>query len=78
LTATSANYFTGSARADAFFHASAPARVSGARVAFEAGARAAWHTHPLGQTLIVRAKMGRSLSPEFKIIERLTRHMAFA
>ena len=54
-----AEYFTGSARVDAPFQASAPARVSGARVVFEAGARTAWHTHPLGQTLIVTAGTGR-------------------
>jgi 4-carboxymuconolactone decarboxylase len=54
-----AGYFTGSARIDTPFQASAPARVSGARVVFEAGARTAWHTHPLGQTLIVTAGTGR-------------------
>jgi len=54
-----ADYFTGSARVDTPFQASAPARVSGARVVFEAGARTAWHTHPLGQTLIVTAGTGR-------------------
>lgn len=54
-----AEYFTGSARVDTPFQASAPARISGARVVFEAGARTAWHTHPLGQTLIVTAGTGR-------------------
>lgn len=54
-----ANYFTGSARSDTPFQASAPARTSGARVTFQAGARTAWHTHPLGQTLIVTAGKGR-------------------
>lgn len=54
-----ADHFTGSARVDTPFQASAPARVSGARVTFEAGARTAWHTHPLGQTLIVTAGTGR-------------------
>lgn len=53
------DYFTGLARIDTSFQASAPARVSGARVTFEAGARTAWHTHPLGQTLIVTAGTGR-------------------
>lgn len=54
-----AAYFTGSARVDAPFEAAAPARVSGARVMFEPGARTAWHIHPLGQTLIVTAGTGR-------------------
>lgn len=54
-----ADYFTGSARVDSPFRASAPARISGARVMFEPGARTAWHTHPLGQTLIVTAGTGR-------------------
>lgn len=48
-----AEYFTGTVRVDARFAAEAPARVSGATVTFEPGARTAWHTHPLGQTLIV-------------------------
>ena len=48
-----AEYFTGAVRIDARFSASAPARVGGATVTFEPGARTAWHTHPLGQTLIV-------------------------
>jgi quercetin dioxygenase-like cupin family protein len=47
------DWFTGSVRIDASFAASAPARVAGATVTFEPGARTAWHTHPLGQTLIV-------------------------
>jgi len=54
-----ADHFTGSARVDSPFQATAPARVSGARVVFEPGARTAWHTHPLGQTLIVTAGTGR-------------------
>ncbi len=54
-----ADHFTGSARVDTPFQASAPARVSGARVTFEAGARTAWHIHPLGQTLIVTSGTGR-------------------
>lgn len=54
-----ADQFTGSARVDTPFQASSPARVSGARVTFEAGARTAWHLHPLGQTLIVTAGTGR-------------------
>jgi len=54
-----ADYFTGSARVDSPFQASAPARISGARVMFAPGSRTAWHTHPLGQTLIVTAGTGR-------------------
>ena len=48
-----ADYFTGSVRIDAPFKTTAPERVSGATVTFEPGARTAWHTHPLGPTLIV-------------------------
>ena len=54
-----AGHFTGSVRVDAPFAGTAPARVSGARVTFQPGARTAWHTHPLGQTLIVTAGTGR-------------------
>lgn len=53
-----ADYFTGTVRIDAPFQADAPARVGGATVTFEPGARTAWHTHPLGQTLIVTAGVG--------------------
>jgi quercetin dioxygenase-like cupin family protein len=52
-------WFTGSVRVDPLFQAPAPARVVGASVTFEPGARTAWHTHPLGQTLIVIAGFGR-------------------
>jgi Uncharacterized conserved protein, contains double-stranded beta-helix domain len=52
-------YFTGTVRIDPLFEASDPARVAGAYVTFEPGARTAWHTHPLGQTLIVTAGSGR-------------------
>ncbi|WBU65166.1 (R)-mandelonitrile lyase [Paracoccus aerodenitrificans] len=52
-------YFTGSVRIDAPFATEAPARASGATVTFEPGARTAWHTHPLGQTLIVTFGKGR-------------------
>ena len=52
-------YFTGLVRVDPLFQAPDPARVSGASVTFEPGARTAWHTHPLGQTLIVTAGFGR-------------------
>jgi len=54
-----AEYFTGTVRVDAPFKTTAPARVSGATVTFEPGARTAWHTHPLGQTLIVTFGRGR-------------------
>jgi len=53
-----AQNFTGAARVDGRFQGSAPARVSGGTVTFEPGARTAWHTHPLGQTLIVTAGAG--------------------
>ncbi len=53
-----AEYFTGTVRIDPLFEAPAPARTSGASVTFEPGARTAWHTHPLGQTLIVTAGSG--------------------
>jgi hypothetical protein len=46
-------YFTGSVRIDPLFQAPDPVRVSGGSVTFEPGARTAWHTHPLGQTLII-------------------------
>src|SRR5205807_3899108 len=55
-----AEYFTGSVRIDPLFQANAPARAVGASVTFEPGARTAWHTHPLGQTLIVTAGCGRA------------------
>src|SRR6185369_18029624 len=48
-----AGNFTGSVRVDPLFQANAPARASGSLVTFEPGARTAWHTHPLGQVLIV-------------------------
>jgi len=54
-----AEYFTGAVRIDPLFEASEPARGRGASVTFEPGARTAWHTHPLGQTLIVIAGFGR-------------------
>ena len=53
-----AEYFTGTVRLDAPFQGNEPARVSGATVTFEPGARTNWHTHPLGQTLIVTAGLG--------------------
>jgi quercetin dioxygenase-like cupin family protein len=54
----SEDWFTGTVRIDPMFEAPGPARVSGASVTFEPGARTAWHTHPLGQTLIVTAGLG--------------------
>lgn len=51
-------YFTGNVRIDPLFQAPDPARVTGASVTFEPGARTAWHTHPLGQTLIVTSGCG--------------------
>jgi quercetin dioxygenase-like cupin family protein len=53
-----AEWFTGIVRIDPLFQAPAPARVFGATVTFKPGARTAWHTHPLGQTLIVTAGCG--------------------
>ena len=55
----STEYFTGAVRIDPLFEAASPARVRGASVTFEPGARTAWHTHPLGQTLIVTYGVGR-------------------
>ena len=53
-----AEYFTGDVRVEGRFQADSPARVGGATVTFEPGARTAWHTHPLGETLIVTAGAG--------------------
>jgi len=53
-----AEWFTGAVRIDPLFDRPDPARVGGALVTFEPGARTAWHTHPLGQTLIVTAGCG--------------------
>ncbi len=55
-----ADWFTGTVRIEPLFEAPAPARVRGARVTFEPGARTAWHTHPLGQTLIITEGCGRA------------------
>ena len=52
------DWFTGAVRIDPLFQAPAPARVQGASVTFEPGARTAWHTHPLGQTLVVTSGLG--------------------
>ena len=58
----SADYFTGTVWQDPIIEAPAPARIRVARVTFEPGARTAWHTHPLGQTLHVLAGLGRAQS----------------
>jgi quercetin dioxygenase-like cupin family protein len=55
-----AAYFTGTVRIDPLFEVPEPARGRGASVTFEPGARTAWHTHPLGQTLIVTSGLGRA------------------
>ena len=55
-----AEYFTGAVRIDPLLDAAEPARVAGASVSFEPGARTAWHAHPLGQALIVTAGCGRA------------------
>src|SRR5207249_2927425 len=57
-TKGAAEYFTGNVRIDPLFQTSDPARVLGALVTFEPGARTAWHTHPLGQNLIVTSGFG--------------------
>ena len=54
----SPDYFTGSVRIDPLLDAPDPARVQGAHVTFEPGARTAWHTHPLGQTIIITSGCG--------------------
>src|SRR5262249_48476405 len=55
-----ADYFTGAVRIDPLFDSPEPARAVGASVTFEPGARTAWHTHPLGQALIVTTGLGRA------------------
>jgi quercetin dioxygenase-like cupin family protein len=55
-----AEYFTGTVRIDPLFQVKDPARAAGNSVTFEPGARTAWHTHPLGQVLIVTAGLGRA------------------
>jgi D-arabinose 1-dehydrogenase-like Zn-dependent alcohol dehydrogenase len=58
-----ADWFTGTVRIDSPFKGSEPARVTGAIVTFKTGARTAWHTHPLGQTLIVTGGCGAPEKP---------------
>jgi len=62
-------YFTGAVRIDPLYAASEPARVSCASVTFEPGARSAWHTHPLGQTLIITAGCGWTQCEGENIVE---------
>jgi quercetin dioxygenase-like cupin family protein len=54
-----ADWFTGTVRMDPLFQVNVPGRAAGASVTFEPGARTAWHTHPLGQTLVVTSGCGR-------------------
>src|SRR5437870_13648803 len=56
----SAQYFTGSVQVQQLFPANDPSRTSGGKVTFEAGARSAWHTHPVGEILVLREGTGRS------------------
>src|SRR5438067_3092719 len=64
-----ADWFTGTVRIDPLFQANAPARAAGAIVTFEPGARSVWHTHPLGQTLIVTSGMGWTQCEGEEIVE---------
>ncbi len=57
-TKGSPDYFTGTVRIDSPFQTTDPARLGGAIVTFEPGARTAWHTHPLGQTVIITSGLG--------------------
>src|SRR5438034_3815959 len=65
------DWFTGTVRIDPLFSAPAPARVAGASVTFEPGARTAWHTHPLGQTLIVTAGGEKIPNPGIIVIGKV-------
>src|SRR5690349_24911521 len=62
-------YFSGTVRIDPLFEAPDPARVAGAMVTFEPGARTAWHTHPLGQTLVVVSGAGRAQQEGGPVVE---------
>jgi quercetin dioxygenase-like cupin family protein len=64
-----AEYFTGTVRLDPVIEAPAPARVRAGVVTFEPGARTAWHTHPLGQTLYVLTGLGRAQSAGGRVKE---------
>src|SRR6266478_1928248 len=78
----SSDWFTGTVRIDPLFEAPEPARVRGASVTFEPGARTAWHTHPLGQTLLVtanaKAVRSKRFVPETWCGFRLTRDIGTA
>lgn len=64
-----ADYFTGHVRMEPVITAPAPARLRAVRVTFEPGARTAWHTHPLGQTLVVASGVGRFQSAGEPVVE---------
>ncbi|MFP5076261.1 cupin domain-containing protein [Rhizobium sp. YIM 134829] len=68
-TPGSPDYFTGTVRLDAAFKTTLPARLTGVTVTFEPGARTAWHTHPLGQTIIVTAGCGRAQREGGPVVE---------
>ncbi|MDF3835529.1 cupin domain-containing protein [Cupriavidus basilensis] len=67
-----AEYFTGAVRVDPLFGPTAPSQTSAGQVTFDAGARSAWHTHPLGQTLIVTSGTGwvQEWGGEKKVVRR--------
>lgn len=65
----SADWFTGVVRIDPLLQTESPARAAGASVTFEPGARTAWHTHPLGQTLIITAGFGWAQSEDGPVEE---------
>ena len=73
------DWFTGAVRIDPLFQAPSPARVQGASVTFEPGARTAWHTHPLGQTLVVTFGFGwaQRLDDTAAIESTIARFLAF-
>src|SRR5918998_6682922 len=64
-----ADWFTGAVRIDPLFPPNAPARAAGNAVTFEPGARTAWHTHPLGQSLIITAGHGRVQRGGWPVVE---------
>ena len=73
----SSDWFSGTVRIDPLCNAHAAERVQGASVTFEPGARTAWHTHPLGQTLIVTAGLGRVQSWGGPLLEIPPRHVGW-
>ncbi len=70
-TTPNPDWFTGTVRMDPLINAPAPARLHGLSVTFEPGARTNWHTHPLGQTLIVTAGAGL-VQKEGEAMQRIT------